>query len=178
MSYEHVKNWRHKMREYAIKAFNGECGICGYNKCPHSLEFHHINPSNKDFTIGSSNIANWSKIVIELRKCVMVCSNCHRELHYGFSSIESVKYRFNETYTNWIEREKYIKYCEACGNETKSPSHKYCSDTCRDSRKNKVEWNSIDLSGLLDKYSYEAIGRMYNVTGASVKKRAKKIGLA
>jgi hypothetical protein len=37
----------------AIAYKGGECSICGYNKCVAALEFHHLNPSEKDFTISA-----------------------------------------------------------------------------------------------------------------------------
>lgn len=177
MSYEYIKTWRNKMRKHALDAFGGECGICGYRKCTQALEFHHVSPSEKDFSIGSSNIANWSKIVVELRKCVMVCTNCHRELHYGYAKIEDVRFKFDESYANWVYDETHVTYCKKCGNANPFPTYKYCSPKCRESLGYKVDWTNIDLPNLLSSNSYEAIGRMFNVTGAAVKKRAKKLAL-
>ena len=59
------------------------CKICGYKKCGSALEFHHLDKNTKDFSI--SQMAN-KKISIqtikkEIRKCVCVCSNCHKEIH-------------------------------------------------------------------------------------------------
>jgi len=45
------------------------------------LEFHHINKDEKDFAIGSGNTKSWSDIKKELDKCVLLCANCHREVH-------------------------------------------------------------------------------------------------
>ena len=165
------------MRNRALEAFGGECGICGYNKCTQALEFHHVTPSEKDFTIGSSNIANWTKIVAELRKCVMVCTNCHRELHYGYAKIEDVRFKFDESYANWVYDEKLITLCKKCGKPNPHPTYKYCSAKCRECVGYKVDWHKIDLKELIANNSYEAIGRMFNITGAAVKKRARKLGL-
>ncbi len=60
-----------------------ECVVCGYNKCESAIEFHHLDPRKKDFNVGSQRIANVEKIKKELDKCVVLCSNCHRELHAG-----------------------------------------------------------------------------------------------
>ena len=64
----------------AVNHMGGSCNSCGYSKCIEALEFHHIDPLNKDFSISSAN-KSWDKIKIELGKCVMLCANCHRELH-------------------------------------------------------------------------------------------------
>jgi len=64
--------------------FNGlSCSQCGYSRCAHALELHHINPAEKEY--GVSKMKNYSeaKIVKELSKCVLLCANCHREVHAG-----------------------------------------------------------------------------------------------
>ena len=61
----------------------GECCICGYSKCLAALEFHHLDPGEKDFAIADlKNVKLSEKILKELDKCICVCANCHRELHY------------------------------------------------------------------------------------------------
>lgn len=63
---------------------NLSCAKCGYDKIPSVLEFHHINPNEKDNTIArmSSNKYNIDAIMQEIDKCVCLCANCHREFHY------------------------------------------------------------------------------------------------
>jgi 5-methylcytosine-specific restriction endonuclease McrA len=69
----------------------GCCFICGYNKSYRSLHFHHLNPKEKDFTLGSK----WGKLGFndeikkELDKCILVCANCHREVHYELKQKET-----------------------------------------------------------------------------------------
>ncbi len=53
---------------------------CGYNKCLAALQFHHLDPKKKDFRISGRNIT-WEKIQPELDKTIMVCANCHTEIH-------------------------------------------------------------------------------------------------
>jgi hypothetical protein len=61
----------------------GKCQKCEYNKCLGALDFHHIDPKEKDFGISKSGITKFSdKIMLELDKCILLCANCHRELHY------------------------------------------------------------------------------------------------
>ena len=57
------------------------CAICGYNKCSAALEFHHVNSRNKKFQIQANRIGQQS-FADELSKCVLLCSNCHREIHH------------------------------------------------------------------------------------------------
>lgn len=70
------------MKQKAVEYLGGKCSICGYNKCNRALDFHHINPDKKDNTISSLYNYSWDNIKKELDKCILLCANCHRELHY------------------------------------------------------------------------------------------------
>ena len=58
----------------------GECIRCGYSKCSKALEFHHIDSSKKDFTISNDHF-KLQDAINEAKKCILLCANCHRELH-------------------------------------------------------------------------------------------------
>jgi len=77
-----VQKRRKKIKEMSVIYLGGECNMCGYNKCNEALEFHHIDPEQKEFGISASGITrSWEKVKKELDKCLLVCSNCHREIH-------------------------------------------------------------------------------------------------
>jgi len=59
----------------------GNCELCGYNKCPQAMDFHHKDPKEKDFSLSGHHCRKWESIKIELDKCMLVCANCHREIH-------------------------------------------------------------------------------------------------
>ena len=66
--------------------FGGKCTICGYAKCLAALEFHHINPEEKSFGLGRNvNSKKFEALLKEAKKCVLLCANCHKELHYNES---------------------------------------------------------------------------------------------
>lgn len=73
--------WRKKAKIKLVEYKGGKCERCGYDKCIDALEFHHLKPDEKDFTIGGKS---WSfeKLKKESDKCILVCSNCHKEIHY------------------------------------------------------------------------------------------------
>mgnify|MGYP004508011231 FL=1 len=73
---------RRSMKLQAIKLLGGKCSICGYNKCVDALEFHHKEPNEKEFKLGSGNTMSWKEYKNEALKCMLVCSNCHKEIHY------------------------------------------------------------------------------------------------
>ena len=70
------------MKILLVKEFGNKCSICGYDKCIAALEFHHLNPNEKEFHLGQAKTTNLIKLRSELSKCILVCSNCHKEIHY------------------------------------------------------------------------------------------------
>jgi len=77
-----VQKRRNNLKQMAVEYKGGECERCGYKKSTHALDFHHKDRTQKDFGISKSGITrSWDKIKIELDKCMLVCSNCHREIH-------------------------------------------------------------------------------------------------
>ena len=77
---------RYEERAAAIVGLKGgECFLCGYDKCVAALEFHHTDPSQKDFEISKRWSMTDERIKAEIDKCVLICSNCHAEVHYNES---------------------------------------------------------------------------------------------
>ena len=73
---------RKKLKIKSVEYRGGECEICGYNKCVEALHFHHLDPDKKDFGVSAKGFTrSWEKIQNELDKCLLVCSNCHSEIH-------------------------------------------------------------------------------------------------
>lgn len=74
------------MKQVMVKYKGGCCVKCGYTKSINALEFHHIDPSKKDFTLSKLKQNKFDdKIKNELDKCILVCANCHREIHEELS---------------------------------------------------------------------------------------------
>ena len=80
---------RTNLKLKAVLLKGGKCCLCGYGKCLASLEFHHLDPALKD---ASSNRGMASlpekKFLAEIEKCILVCANCHREIHYNLTKQE------------------------------------------------------------------------------------------
>ena len=75
-----------KLKTQMIEYKGGCCVRCGYNKYQGALEFHHLDPKEKDFN--PSHLKKYSfddRIKNELDKCILVCANCHREIHFEIS---------------------------------------------------------------------------------------------
>jgi len=82
-SSESIQRKRYRLKEKAVEYKGGKCEICGYDKCIDALEFHHKDPYQKDFGISAKGVLRkWDIVKEELDKCICVCANCHREIHY------------------------------------------------------------------------------------------------
>ena len=77
---ERVSNTRRKNVAILKEEAGNCCSICGYNKCLAALEFHHPDPSMKESKVIGST-ASLEKQRVEAAKCILVCANCHREIH-------------------------------------------------------------------------------------------------
>lgn len=71
------------------EARGGKCLRCGYNKCMQALEFHHLDPSQKEFTISNDHF-RLQEAINESKKCILLCSNCHKEFHAGMWEIKEI----------------------------------------------------------------------------------------
>ncbi len=80
---EMTKERQRGLKKRALDYMGGRCTNCGYNKYDGALEFHHVNPKEKDFTISKVRSLSLDGIKDELDKCIILCSNCHRERHAG-----------------------------------------------------------------------------------------------
>jgi hypothetical protein len=180
-SSEAVKNWRKKSKERLIAGFGGKCGICLYNRTNNALELHHLDPNEKEFGFGSirANCINWDKIAQEASKCVLLCSNCHREVHAGLISDKEINKlpRFDAALCEVVLLQNELFYCE-CGS-IKKKNAKFCSNVCFKSHRNefgvKVNWNLIDLDELSKTLSNVEIGVILGVSEAAVRKRKRKL---
>lgn len=90
-NYLSVKTFRQKIKIKAVEYKGGRCEKCGYNKCIWALEFHHINKNEKEFTISHYSKLSWNKIENELDKCELLCSNCHKEVHYNHWDVTPIQ---------------------------------------------------------------------------------------
>lgn len=175
---ERIKRWRIKSKQRMIEAFGSQCCICGYNKCNQSLAFHHLDPADKDLNIGRviANPRKWETIVKELRKCVMLCHNCHSEVHAGVTVIPVGAKRFDENFADLKNGTGFIDECPVC-HGPKSTARKVCSRSCSAAFGDRIEWTYEKLDKVASgEQTMNQFGGDYGVTGASVTKALKKFG--
>lgn len=101
-----VAKRRKRLKEMAIVLKGGQCIVCGYNRCQGALDFHHIDGKTKEFGVSLDGITrSWKRVEKELSKCILVCANCHREIHAGILQLSEVIQsetwgEFRETFSN------------------------------------------------------------------------------
>jgi len=82
---------RLRLKKKMVDLRGGKCQICGYSRCLIALDFHHIDESTKEFGLSQRDLTkSWVKILVELNKCVLVCANCHREIHAGLVDLSKI----------------------------------------------------------------------------------------
>ena len=81
---EAVQRRRRKVKRILVEEAGGKCVICGYDRHPAALHFHHVDPEQKSFGLARRGITRSIDILrAEIRKCVLLCSNCHAEVEAG-----------------------------------------------------------------------------------------------
>ena len=72
--------YKRTVKQKLVEYKGGKCEICGYARSVAALEFHHTNPSKKDFHIAGKSYS-FERAKHEVDKCRLLCSNCHAEEH-------------------------------------------------------------------------------------------------
>ena len=76
-------NHKREIKTKAIAMLGGRCWSCRYKRCVEVMTFHHINPRLKEFNICRKYGYSWKRIKREIKKCALLCMNCHMEIHAG-----------------------------------------------------------------------------------------------
>lgn len=151
---------RKKIKLWALEYKGGKCARCGYDKNPTALDFHHMNPEEKDFNLSSSNISsNWEFIKPELDKCILLCANCHREVHDEIVQNQIItdltkKQVHNSKRVRCLNTKEIFGSCEIAGNYfgINHPSH--IKEVCNGTRnycgthpetKEHLDWEWVDI---------------------------------
>ena len=164
-----VIDWRRRTKIKLVEYKGGKCELCGYSKCFAALEFHHKDPKVKDFTIGGKS---WSfeRLKSEVDKCILVCSNCHQEIHSNLLDknldnnlikIEEIKLK------NEIEKNENC----LCGKE-KTKSSEKCVECFRKEQYDKKPKLEVLLKDV-EELGYCGTGRKYGVSDNAVRKWIK-----
>ncbi len=159
----------------AVALFGSKCCQCGYDKNLGALSFHHKNPSDKDYEWRKIRQLPWPELIIELKKCILVCSNCHAEIHYPRLTMKSLAYSSADN--AFLNDRKQIELtstgqCPMCKRDVYGT--KYCSLKCSQLGSRKVKRPSkAVLAREIKKMSWCKLGRIYGVSDNAVRRWAK-----
>lgn len=79
-----VAKCRRNTKARLVEMFGGGCQVCGYSRCVRNLDFHHLDPKQKNFGIAAMGATkSFAKILAEAKKCRLLCKNCHGETEEG-----------------------------------------------------------------------------------------------
>lgn len=141
---ERVVTCRQRRRQLLVQILGNKCALCGYSRCAASLDFHHINPDNKNYQLSTGNCHELERDLEEAKKCILVCANCHREIHnsnlydnynlwdYQFYDYDLAK-RALEIKKSGIYRNKRYNISDLCQDtninfENVNSNTRYCSE--------------------------------------------------
>lgn len=168
---EYVQRRREHLKLLSVAYKGNKCQCCGYNKCISALEFHHIDPNKKEFGIGYAGYTHgWNDVKLELDKCILVCANCHREIHANIIKCPSEIIKDEKNVNILLNKFKFDSI-------NRNNDYKKLVENI-EPIKNYTIPTKEELIQLFKKYiTFENIGRLYGITGNAIKKWCKKYDL-
>ena len=128
-----------------------------------------MDPSIKDFNLDSRKLSNtnFEKILEEVDKCILLCSNCHKEIHYPYfdeTNIENLLLEYQTNNKSLMDKKHKTTFCKKCGKEFKFVKGKiYCSDECREQDKNYPTKEEV-LMKYDELKSWEKVAECFSLT--------------
>jgi hypothetical protein len=95
--YKDIKEYRKNTKIKLVEGFGSQCTCCGLVDDHIVYDFHHIDPTQKDFQISTSKRNSWEAFKEEAKKCIMVCVICHRKIHAGIIEVPENPIKFDES---------------------------------------------------------------------------------
>lgn len=177
------QRYRNKRKERILRVMGGHCAICGYCKCNDALELHHIDPSKKEFTIQSRVDISWERTANELKKCILLCANCHRELHSADELDTTLTSSFDQSICDEVSMEieaiksSTVGRCCDCGCEIGRGATRCAACSTKHKKRVPNRPRNEELAFLVAEFGFSGVGRRYGVSEASIRKWCKTDGL-
>lgn len=175
---EYIVDFRRRRKQNLIMLQGGKCQICGFDLFQEAQEFHHEDPSKKEYVMSRGDCHSQEIDLAEARKCFLLCANCHRGVHAGYYK-NPEKHVFDEKLANLliknnIERKtKYTCYCIDCGREICQGSTRCraCAFKARTLKRHSQNFPTREeLKQLIRTKPFTQIGEIYHVTDNAVRK--------
>lgn len=85
-----VSAWRRRAKKRLVAEAGGSCQVCGYDRYLGALQFHHLDPSVKSFSLSRRGCTRaFAELKAEAAKCVLLCANCHAEVESGLVTLST-----------------------------------------------------------------------------------------
>ena len=168
---------RKNIKKVAVDMLGNKCFYCGesYPLCVY--DFHHVQKKVVEIsrimsTLNRMTLNSFINLIDEMKKCVLLCSNCHRQVESGLIEINE-----SPVYDLSILKRTFCNDCPICGN-IKLVNYVTCSVKCSHMNLRRVKWPlKEELKELIEHNTYTSIGLLFGVSDSTVKKWAKNYGI-
>lgn len=173
-----VVDWQRRNKRRAIIYKGGCCLVCGYARCQQVMNFHHLDKQTKDFAI-SGAVRSWEKTKAELDKCVLLCANCHGEVHADLIQIHNTGPTPEEGLALLMaaglapEEPRNIKaVCFDCGKSVSgSAATRRCVRCAGKHRPSKIIWPSkAELETMIQETNMNQVSKKLGISYAALRK--------
>ena len=183
MSSKATSDYRRRRKLNLVRICGNKCAICGYNKCISALDFHHLNPQEKLYNIASNgSCRDLETDIAEIRKCILVCANCHREIHsnmYSLEQLKSLQY-IDENIIEELRNEKCKLltktqyFCKNCNKEiTKYSESSLCEQCSKIAQRKVIRPSREELKQLIRTIPFTRIAEQFGVSDNAIRKWCK-----
>lgn len=187
MGAKETSDFRRRRKENLLRVCGDKCAICGYSKLKAALEFHHIDPSQKEYAIASNGTCHdLEKDLSEVKKCLLVCANCHREIHADLFTTKELWERqiYLENVADELRQDKYQRlgtkeyYCKNCNKKiTKYSDSGLCADCVRIKQRKAERPNRDELKKLIRSTPFTHIAAQFDVSDNTIRKWCESVDL-
>jgi hypothetical protein len=85
---EAVSERRRRVKRILVEEAGGRCWLCGFSRCAAALQFHHLDPAEKAFSLSRRGVTRGiDEVRAEAQKCILLCANCHAEVESGHTQL-------------------------------------------------------------------------------------------
>lgn len=179
---ENVSNYRRRRKQNLIQVLGGKCQICGFDLFADALEFHHEDPTKKDYGLASKGTCHDIETDLnEVKKCFLLCANCHRGVHNGYYDAPT-EHIFDEELAQKLIDERNEKmtaklnYCVDCRCQIDSAAIR-CPACAAKARRVCERPSREELKRLIRTTPFTQIGKQFGVGDNSVRKWCDSVGL-
>lgn len=174
-TYEYQKLRGLKRKIELIELKGGCCERCGYDKNIAAFDFHHKDPTEKEYQLDMRKLSNTRmvKLIEEVQKCELLCANCHREHHSPDLEMSMVKSLIENVDDSVIKLKEVGKpKCVDCGCEI-NYTYKRCVECNSKNRRKVIRPNLETLLIEIEKNSQEWCAKKYGVSRTSIRRWIK-----